>query len=169
MCAWKLRVAWRPERATPSIVGGVPASAEALKWRCGQVARVGPQPGLNALILGHSKQQRTLIHQLEVLKAGRMVVNVADCRVCGGGLIPLCWPVKSPRHPLVQLQTTKRTLQVVAGEGRSANRTKWPVATAPIPPAVMQTANTRSSSESSAADVVSSGHLKAWLHQYVHT
>lgn len=55
----------------------------------------------------------------------------------------------------MQLQRTKRTPHIVAGEGRSANRTKWSVDTAPIPPAVMQPASTRTTSESSAADLVS--------------
>ena len=83
-----------------------------------------------------------------------MVVTKADCRVCSGRLARLRWPVKSARHPHVQLLTAKRALHIVAGEGRSANRTKWSVDTAPISPAVLQNANTRSTSESSAADLV---------------
>lgn len=77
---------------------------------------------------------------------------IADCRMCCGSLAPLCWPATPAKQPIVQL-TTKRTLHIAAGEGRSANRTKWSVDTATSPPEVLQTSGTRSSGER-AADLV---------------
>lgn len=81
-----------------------------------------------------------------------MVELVADFRICCGGLAPLCWPANPAKYPSMQL-TAKRTLHIAAGEGRSANRTKWSVDTATSPLEVLQTSGTRSSDER-AADLV---------------
>lgn len=70
---------------------------------------------------------------------------VADYKMCCGPA-PLCRSAKPVKNLSMQLPA-KRTLHIAAGEGRSANRTKWSVDTAPSPPPVLQTSGTRSSGE----------------------
>lgn len=84
-----------------------------------------------------------------------MVVISANSRLCVAHLLPLHGgPVKPPKHPNVQFHVAQRSRHVAAGEGRSANRTKWSADTAASPPALVHTAKAKGTSASSAADLV---------------